>query len=302
MSVIYFRDAFVDEAEAVIPITTHAIHYGTAVFEGIRAYGDGTRSAIFRPREHYERFLRNAALLEMKPRHDPAALTELTAELLRRNRSFDDRYIRPLLYKTSQTIGAGLPAGEALAIISVPMPRGPIPRPGASGAWSRWRRTPAAACPAGAKITGLYVNSSLARADALARGYEQPILRTVGGEVAEGYGANVFAVIGSRVVTPPAEADILPGITRDALIHYVRTRADLTMSVESLSPEALSGADEIFLCGTGMEILPISRFEDRPVGDGVGAGPVTRAISAWYRDAVTGAVDVPAGWLFPVAV
>jgi branched-chain amino acid aminotransferase len=301
MAIVYFKDGFVDEAEANIPITTHALHYGTAVFEGIRAYGDGTRSAIFRPLEHNERLLRNAAWLEMAPRFSAAELTELTVELLRRNQFLDDRYIRPLLFKSAQVIGAGLPKGDALAIMAVPMPRGTVPRPATSGTWSRWRRFSGASCPAGAKITGLYVNSSLARAEAISRGFDQPILLNASGEVAEGYGANIFVVIGSRVVTPPAEADILPGITRDTLMRYFDSRRDLTMSVEPVAPALVARADEIFLCGTGIEILPISTFEGQPIGDGSGRAPIAEGAARWYRDVVTGAADVPEGWLVPVS-
>ena len=298
MALVYFGDGFVDESEARIPITTHALHYGTAVFEGIRSYGDGTRSAIFRPREHFERLLRNAALLEMPPRWSPADLTALTIELLQRNRFFDDRYIRPLIYKTSQTIGAGLPAGEALAIVAVPMPRGPVLRPAARATWSHWRRFPAAACPAGAKITGLYVNSSLAKAEAIARGYDQPILLNTAGDVAEGYGANLFVVKGTRVLTPPVSAGILGGITRDALLTFLQSQQDLTVSLDPLAPGDVETADEVFLCGTGMEILPLGTLDDRPIGDGSGHGPVLRRTAEWYRGAVTGTTaGVPAEWL-----
>lgn len=300
MAIVYFGNGFVDEADARIPITTHALHYGTAVFEGIRSYGDGMSAALFRPHDHYERLLRNAAWLEMKPRWDSAALTNLTIELLRRNRFFDDRYIRPLMYKTSQTIGAGLPDGDALAIVTVPMPRGPVLRPAARATWSKWRRFPAAACPAGAKITGLYVNSSLARADGLARGYDQPILLNMAGDVAEGYGANIFVVHGHHVATPPLEADILGGITRDALLRFFGEQSDVSVSTDPLSPADLLRADEVFLCGTGMEIQPIREIEGRTIGDGTGHGPHLRRAANWYRRIVAGEANTPTGWLVPV--
>ena len=300
MSIVYFVDGFVPEAAAQIPITTHALHYGTSVFEGIRAYGDGTRSALFRPLEHFERFLRNAAWLEMKPRWTAAELTGLTVELLRRNAFFDDRYVRPFLFKTSRTIGAGLPEGESLAIVAVPMARGPLPRPGVTATWSRWRRFPAAACPAGAKIAGLYVNSSLARGDAVSRGFDQPILLDISGRVAEGYGANLFAVFGSHVTTPPADCDILPGITRDSLLQYVTSQADLSVAIEAITPDRLLEADEVFLCGTGMEIVPIASIEGRPIGSGDGQARIAERAARWYRDIVTGDGPAPDDWLVPV--
>ncbi|MCX6550119.1 MAG: aminotransferase class IV [Acidobacteria bacterium] len=300
MAWVYFGDRFVDEREALVPITTHALHYGTAVFEGIRSYGDGTDASIFRPLDHYERLLRNAAWLDMKTPWNAEMLTALTVEVLQRNGYVDDRYIRPLIYKTSTAIGAGLPAGDALAIVAVSMPRGDVVRPAATAGFSRWRRFPAAACPAGAKITGLYVNSSLAKADAAARGFAQAITLNTREDVAEGYGANLFIVRGGTVFTPPSDADILPGITRHTLLSYLGAQTDLDVREAPLSREAVAAADELFLCGTGMEIQPISHLEGAAIGDGTGEGPVVRRLAAWYRDAVTGRVDVPDNWLVGV--
>ncbi|MEW5702497.1 MAG: aminotransferase class IV [Candidatus Zixiibacteriota bacterium] len=299
MAYVYFDGDFVDESVARIPLMTHALHYGTGVFEGIRSYGDGERAWIFRPGEHFARFRRNAALLDMCLEPTDAVLVSLTIELLRCNGAFGDTYIRPLLFKSSAQIGAGLPPGETLAIIAVPMERGPVPPKPVSATWSRWRRFPAASCPAGAKMTGLYINSSLARADALARGYDQPILLTTGGDVAEGFGANIFAVFGRKIVTPPPEADILPGITRQTLLDHWAQLGHAVRS-ETLAPEQLLKADEVFFCGTGMEIVPVGRIEDRVIGDGQ-PGPITRAVSQWYRELVTGQIAAPDGWRISVA-
>jgi branched-chain amino acid aminotransferase len=300
MAWVYFGDRFVDESEARVPITTHALHYGTAVFEGIRSYGDGQSASIFRPGDHYERLLRNAAWLEAKPAWEARTLTDLTIELLRRNGFYDDRYIRPLIYKTSTTIGAGLPAGDALAIMAVPMARGEVLRAPLTAGFSRWRRFPAASCPVGAKITGLYINSSLARADALARGFGQAITLNLRDEVAEGYGANLFVVRGRAVLTPPADADILPGITRHTLLTYLRAQTDLEVREATVRPDDIAKADEVFLCGSGMEIQPISRVEGTVVGNGSGRGPVVSRVAAWYRDLVTGRVPGEPGWLVGV--
>lgn len=300
MSVVYFDGRFVDESQALVPLTTHALHYGTAVFEGIRSYGNGERAFIFRAREHYERLLSNAQLLEMKITTSADEFIKLSGELLKQNNFYDDRYIRPIIYKNAQKIGAGLPEGETVAILAQTMPHAPASRNAVRATWSNWRRFPAAACPAGSKITGLYVNSSLARAEALARGYDQPIMLTMSGDVAEGYGANLFAVFGNRVVTPPPEADILPGITRDALIQYFKSRTDLSMSVETIKPEKLQTADEIFFCGTGMEILPVGEIEGKQIGNGKTAGPITSETIAWYQKVATGGVPELKHWLTEV--
>lgn len=300
MSLVYFDGKFIDENEARIPIATHALHYGTAVFEGIRSYGVGSRALIFRARDHYDRLLRNAALLSMNVPHSADQFIELTIELLKRNRFLDDRYIRPLIFKNAQKIGAGIPEGETVAILAQTMPHAPATRNAVRATWSAWRRFPAAACPAGAKITGLYVNSSLARAEANARGYDQPIMLTTNGDVAEGYGANLFAVFGNRVATPPPEADILPGITRDTLMQYFSSRKDLRMSVEPISPDELQTADEVFFCGTGMEILPVGEIEGQLIGNGKTAGPITSETISWYQGVVSGKSPAHSNWLTEV--
>ena len=300
MPVVYFDGKFVDDSQALIPLTTHALHYGTAVFEGIRSYGNGERAFIFRAHEHYERLLSNAQLLDMKVTTSANEFIRLSVELLKQNSFFDDRYIRPIIFKNAQKIGAGLPEGETVAILAQTMPHAPASRNAVRATWSNWRRFPAAACPAGAKITGLYVNSSLAHSEALARGYDQPIMLTMSGDVAEGYGANLFAAFGNRVVTPPPEADILPGITRDALVQYFKSRADLSMAVETIKPERLQAADEVFFCGTGMEILPVGEIEGRQIGNGKTAGPVTSEAITWYRDVVTGRIPDLRHWLTEV--
>lgn len=300
LPIIYFGDRFVPESEARVPVTTHALHYGTAVFEGIRAYGDGQRSHLFRPHAHYERLLRNADLLRMSPGVSVGDLVEMTVELLKRNEAFADVYIRPLIFKNKAGIGAGLPPGETLAIMAQPLSRWDVPRTAASADFSRWRRFSSDACPAGAKISGLYVNSSLARAEAQAAGVDQPILLTARGDVAEGYGGNIFAATGGRMITPPPEADILAGITRGILIEHFQSRNDLRFIEEPLAPSVLLDADEAFFCGTGIEILPIGHIGETILGDG-SCGPITAAAAKWYREVVTGRAGMPTDWRVPVA-
>jgi len=299
MAIVYFKNDFVDESEALVPVTTHALHYGTAIFEGIRSYGDSTRARIFRPREHYERFLRNAALLRMEPRWSAEELTELTAELLRRNNHFTDTYIRPLIYKSATQIGAHIYPGEELTIFTAPWTPRPIPPPPQTATFSKWRRNSGMSVPAGAKISGLYVNSALSIDDAHQRGFNQSIMQTVSGEIAEGYGANLFAVFGNDIVTPPASADILTGITRNTLIEHFESLGDVSMKVEAITPERLVTADELFLSGTGLEVIPLVSIDKKPIGDGQ-CGPITEAAARWYRDLVTGKIDAPDGWIVEV--
>lgn len=299
MAIAYFDGRFIDESEALIPVSTHALHYGTAIFEGIRSYGDGSKAAIFRPREHYERFLRNATIIRMKPDYTVDQLIELTIELLHQNKNYSSTYIRPLLYKSATAIGAHIYPGEKLTIYTREWAPRAIPPPTATATISRWRRNSHLSVPAGAKISGLYVNSALAISESMERGYDQTIMLTTSGEVAEGYGANLFAVFGKKVVTPPDTADILAGITRDTLMHYFKSCDDLTMSVESISPEQLLKADELFLAGTGLEVIPLVSVDGTPIGSG-DLGPITRDAAQWYRDLATGKIDAPDGWLIPL--
>ena len=300
MATVYFGDQFVDDTQAVVPVTTHALHYGVAVFEGIRAYRTSGGSAIFRPVDHYHRFLKNAALLQMRPRQTEEELTDITIELLQRNENYGDTYIRPLLYSSSTAVGAHLQTGEKLAIMTYPWTPTSLPPAVSTATYSKWRRFPGVSCPAGAKIAGLYVNSALAIDESRRRGFDQTIMLTTSGEVSEGYGANIFAVFGERVVTPPESADILAGITRDTLIRHFQSRNDLTVSIESISPDQLFEADELFLCGTGLEIRPIGRLEDRTIGTGA-IGPVTTEAARWYRAIVTGTMPAPEGWRVAVS-
>jgi len=296
MADVFFGDRFVDETQALLPVTTHALHYGIAVFEGIRAYRTAEGSAIFRPTDHYRRFLKNAALLQMQLPHSAEDLTALTIELLQRNENYGDTYIRPLIYSSSTKVGAHLqPGGEKLAIMTFAWTPTSFPPSVSTATYSKWRRFSHVSCPAGAKIAGLYVNSALAIDESKRRGFDQTIMLSAGGEVAEGYGANIFAVFGDKVMTPPESADILAGITRDTLIRHFQSHKVLSMTVESIAPDQLFDADEIFLCGTGLEIRPIGRLEDRVIGTG-GIGPITTEAARWYRAIVTGTIPAPDGW------
>jgi len=295
MSIVYFKDRFVDEREALVPISTHALHYGTAAWEGIRAYGNGTETHIFRVREHYERLLRNAAWLQMTPRFGVDDLIALTVELLQRNNLYNDTYIRPIFYKSALGVGAHIQPGEEFAMYTHPWTPRPLPPKGMTAAISKWRRNSHVCVPAGAKIAGLYVNSALAIDETHRRGFDQTIMLTTWGDVAEGYGANLFAVFGNMLHTPPETADILPGITRDTLIQHINTTEDLTVAIEPLNPKRLPEADELFLCGTGLEIIPLISLDGKPIGKGT-IGPITDRLARWYRDLVTGQIPDANGY------
>jgi branched-chain amino acid aminotransferase len=287
----YFEGEVVPIETASVSIATHAFNYGTAVFEGIRAYlqEDGSTALLF-GREHYERLLRNARLLRASVPENAEALLQITLDLLRRNAHGGDVYIRPLIYKSAANIRVQLTGlDDRVAIFTMPL-GDYLPTGG--------KRVSDNAIPARGKISGSYVNAAFAAEDAHAAGYDDALLLTADGHVAEGSAANLFVVSGNEVATPPLVDDVLSGITRGAILqlaadagyHAVERRIDRS---------ELYLADEVFLTGTGVQVAPIASIDDRPVGtDGF---PVSLDIQRRYFAAVRGTDPRYASWLTPVA-
>lgn len=219
----YFEGEIVPIAQATVSIATHALNYGTAVFEGIRAYRqhDGSSAVLF-GLAHYERFLRNGRLLRAAVPETPERLLEITLDLLRRNGHPGDAYVRPLLYKSARSIRLQLTDLEDRVSIFT-MPLGDyLPTGGIRSTVSGWQRVSDAAIPARGKIAGSYINAALASEDAHEGGYDDAILLTADGHVAEASAANIFVVNGSELSTPPVTDDVLPGITRAAVVQMAR--------------------------------------------------------------------------------
>ncbi|GAA1938192.1 branched-chain amino acid transaminase [Kitasatospora viridis] len=291
-AIAYHDGEFVPLERAQVPVTTQALQYGTGVFEGIRAYAqhDGGL-AVFRGHDHYLRLLRSARTLRIEVGHDAAQLTGLTAELLRRTGSTGDVYIRPLAYK--RALLPGTPPGvqlqgvsDALSINAFRM-GSYTDRGGISCAISSWRRPQSDTLPVRAKVTGGYVNNALAVDEARAGGHQDAILLNSRGQVAEASTSNVFAVIGGRLVTPPVTADLLEGITRDTVITLAADLLDTRTDQRDLGREDLLQADEVFLTGTGSEIVPVIGIAGRTIGSG-SPGPLTTALMTAYHDVVRG--------------
>lgn len=283
----YFEGQIVPFAEATVSVATHAFNYGTAIFEGIRAYrqADGGLALLF-PLEHYRRLLRNGRLLRASVPETAEQLVEVTCELLRRNGLVADLYVRPLLYKSAPSIRLQLTGlDDRITIFSFPL-GDYVPTDGLRVSFSAWQRVSDNALPARGKITGSYVNACLAVEDAKAGGYTEALLMTADGHVAEASSANLFVVADGVIATPPLSDDVLPGITRTAVIGLAR---DLGFTVEERSVDRteLYTGDEVFLTGTGVQVAPIASIDDRPVGEG-GNYPVTAALQKAYFAAVRG--------------
>ena len=286
----YFQGKFVPVEEAKVPISTHALHYGTAVFEGIRGNWDPDqgKTFIFRPREHYERLLQGAKVLRMSIPHDADALVNLTVELVERNEFREDLYLRPLAYKSEPKV-ANLKLHEIeddLAILAVPLGRY-LASDVIRCVTSTWRRVEETMIPPRLKISGLYVNSLLAKTDATLAGCDEAILLDTSGHAVEGSGENLFIVQGGKLVTPSLSSPILQGVTRMTIMEVARNELGLETEERSIGRTELYLADEIFLTGTAAHITAVGELDHHSIGNG-GLGPITKALQDLYRDIIHG--------------
>jgi branched-chain amino acid aminotransferase len=279
---LWFDGALIDAADARIGLTTQALHYGSGVFEGIRAYATRGGTAVFRLPEHLARMRTGAALLGLA--FDPAVAAEAILATLRAN-DHQDAYVRPLAWAGEGGFGLDV-AGHAAHFMVVTTPTA-VHLAGARTRMSvsPWRRNPAGSLPP-LKLCGAYVNSILAKAEAKARGFDEALFVDANGRVVECTGANVFMVRGDRI-TAVAHADALPGITRDTLIALSGAES------RGVTLAELHDADEVFACGTAAEVAPIAALDDRVYGD----GPVTRELAALYARVVRGEESAWSSWL-----
>jgi branched-chain amino acid aminotransferase len=295
----YFEGDVVPIEDASVSIATHSFNYGTAVFEGIRAYmqEDGSSALLF-GREHYQRLLRNARLVRASVPETAEALVEITLDLIRRNAHGGDVYIRPLIYKSAPNIRVQLTGlDDRVAIFTMPL-GDYLPTGGIRVTVSGWQRVSDNAIPARGKITGSYVNAAFAAEDAHAAGYDDAILLTGDGHVAEASAANLFVVFGNEIATPPLADDVLGGITRGAILKLAAD-AGYDVVERRIDRSELYLADEVFLTGTGVQVAPIASIDDRPIGsDGF---PVSLDIQRRYFAAVRGNDPRYASWLTPIS-
>jgi branched-chain amino acid aminotransferase len=286
--------------EAKVSILTHALNYGTGVFEGIRGYWDEDEQELFlvRPDEHYQRWLKNCRILRMEGPLSAAQLTGITTELIRRNRLRTNVYVRPLAYKSAARIGVHPDETNAFAIVALPFGDYLDSREGLHACVSSWRRIEDNAIPGRGKICGAYVNSALAGDEARRNGYDEAILLTEDGHVCEGAAANIFLVREGALVTPPVTDNILEGITRTGVMELARSSLHLEVVERRIDRSELYLADEAFFTGTAVEIAPIVRIDDRPMGSGK-VGLVATALRQFYSDAVRGRLAAYRHWVTP---
>lgn len=297
----YHDGTFKPLADANVSIATHALNYGTGIFEGIRAYWSREQEQlyVFRLREHFERMSRSCRILRIDLPGSPDELGALVVELLRRNDVRADAYVRPLAYKAARSIKVALSdLRSGFGLFTFPL-GAYLPTTGLAAKTTSWRRTADDALPARGKITGAYVNAALAVDEGHEANADEAIFLTHDGHVSEGGSANLFMVRDGELVTPPVHDDILEGITRDSLLRLAREELGLRVRERSIDRSELYVADEVFFCGTGAQVAPCVSVDARTVGDGA-IGPVSRALADLYEAIARGTDPRHAEWRTPV--
>jgi len=293
---------FVPWAESMVPLSTHALHYGTGVFEGIRSYRVEGKPAIFRLEAHLDRLYKSAAVYGMHMPFSREQMTEAICGLIRRNR-LSEAYIRPIAYMGAETLGIRAQCSTDTAILAwaqMVHVTEQSRRRGARLTVSPYRKFDARVMPTTVKACGQYLNSRLATMEALRRGYDEALLLNMDGHVAEAAVANVFLVHGRTLRTNDHKSSILMGITRDSVLQ-LGVAAGFAVEVGIITLEQLRAADEVFLCGTACEILPVAELDGLRIGR-VSPGPVTEQIRSAYDRAKTGASPQWGHWLHRVTV
>ena len=284
---VYARGTFCRYDEAKVGLLTHGLQYGTGCFEGIRGYWSAQEHELYLVllREHYERLKTSAKILMMNVPHTIEQLIEITTELCARNRFETDIYIRPCIFKSAENIGVRLHnVPDAFAIIPVPFTSYLDTNKGLDVCVSSWRRADDTMAPPRAKITGLYVNSALAKSEAITNGYDEAILLSHDGHVAEGSAENVFLVRDGKLLTPDPSQNVLEGCTRRAIIEIGAALGIETIE-RSIDRGELYAAEEVFFTGTAAGIAHIASIDRRTVGDGK-IGPTTRMLAETYQRVV----------------
>ncbi len=300
---LYMAPDFVSMEEAKVSVETFSFIHGMNVFEGIRGYWNGTVSElyIFRLSDHLERLRRSGRIMRIELPADTATLIEVFRGLVKRNEYREDIYFRPIAYKgVPRQLGVTLTdAPDHFLILSFPLGKYLATQRPLRVCVSSWQRIPDNAAPARGKIGGAYINSALAKTDAVEQGFDECIMLTGQGTVAEGSTENLFLVYGGDLITPPVTEDILVGITRTTVMELARRELGLKVVERIVDRSELYIADECFFCGTGAEIAGIGEIDGRPIGDGE-MGPITGQLQKLYLGAVRGEIERYLHWCTPV--
>ena len=286
----FFQGAVVPLEEAKVSVMTHALHYGTAVFEGIRGNWNEEQGKmfIFRMREHYERLIRGCKILLLDIPYTADQLCDVTVDLVERNGHQSDIYIRPLVYKSAEVV-ANLKLQELASdftLITVPFGNY-LGTDILRCCTSSWRRVDDNMIPTQIKSAGIYVNSLLAKTEATLAGFDEAIILNQDGHVSEGSGENVFMVSDGKLHTPRIEDNVLPGITRETIMQLAQAELGIEVVERSIDRSELYLCDEVFLTGTAAHLTPVVELDCRPIANGE-AGPIATELQKLYFDIVVG--------------
>lgn len=296
---VYANGRFCRYDEAKIGLMTHALHYGTGCFEGVRGFWSARDEELylFQLGEHYERLHASAKILMMKVPRTVAELVEITTELCARNKFRGDVYVRPLMYKSNEEIGVRLhDVRDELAIMAMPFDRYFDATAGLNCTVSAWRRIDDTTAPARAKVTGVYINSALAKSEAMLNGYDEAILLSADGHVSEGSAENIFIVKKGVIYTPDASQNILEGCTRKTIMTLAEDEFGMTVVERAIDRSELFTSDEVFITGSAAGLQFVRAVDHRTIGDGT-QGPVATKLAELYDKVVRGAVPAYHGWL-----
>jgi branched-chain amino acid aminotransferase len=296
---IWMNGELVDWADAKVHVGAHGLHYGTGVFEGIRCYETPKGPAVFRLTDHVQRLVHSARLLYMEIPYSVEELRDAHLEVVSVN-TLPSCYLRPIAFYGYGELGVST-AGNPVETVIMAWPWGSYLgedslTKGVTAKISSWKRVGPNTIPHAAKATGVYLNSMLATTEARRAGYDEAIMLTDDGYVADGPGENIFVVRNGVITTPPLSTSILPGITRDTVIQIAEDLG-YTVVQGSLIRTDLYLADEVFFTGTAAEVTPVSAIDDQELG----VGEVTLAIQKAYLDTVNGRTDRWSHWLEYVA-
>lgn len=297
----YFEGKIVPIEEAKVSVRTQALHYGTSCFAGIRGYWNEEEEQlfVFRILDHYERFLDSTKLLRMSLPYSVEDLVDITLELLRQEGYREDVYIRPLGYKASEGIGCQLHGlQDEVTIFADPYGQY-MKSEGAHVTFSSWRRVDDNAIPPRGKIGGAYASSALIKSDAVLNGFDEALVLTADGHLAEGSAMNVFIVRRGVASTPLVTQNILEGITRRTVIRLLQDELGMEPVERSIDRSEVYLADEVFFCGTGAQVVSVTHVDQRAIGSGE-TGPVTERLRALHDDVVRGRCEQYRRWCTPV--
>ena len=295
----YFQGSVVPLSEAKIGVMTHAFNYGTAVFEGIRGNWneEHQRTYVFRLREHMERLAQSSKILGLELKESTDRLCELAMEVVERSDFSEDVYLRPMVYASGEVLGVRLHnvAFDTLIFLA-PFPAY-LPET-ARCHTSTWRRVDDTGIPPRAKVTGIYVNSALAKTEANLNGFDEAIMLNADGHVSEGSGENIFIIRNGKLITPTPADNVLEGITAKSVVEIAKNEFGIECVERQIDRSELYIADEIFMTGTAAHLTPVVEVDRREVGDGK-VGPITRQLSQLFFDVIKGNNEKYKHWCTP---